>query len=209
MHLRFQASGYHHHHRCCYSVPGSGDGLLNVAQRRHAQRKQNAQNATEWYDSGGQSSSSGRQGVKRSASSSDVAAADLEEYQRTYGALSWMGLLKVVAEQDRKLKESELRELARDQTISDLRKKTRLLQQSVRRKGKALEASKQELETCKSRKKTAADSIDNQLLDFLLSAAEGHGCGAIVFSRDLVVKGLMQIAQPVFSNKKYGSLQMI
>ena len=113
-----------------------------------------------------------------------------------------MGLLKVVAEQDRKLKDSELRELARDQTINDLRKKTRLLQQSVRRKGKALEASKQELETCKSRKKTAADSIDNQLLDFLLSAAEGHGCGAIVFSRDLVVKGLMQIVQPVFSNKK-------
>ena len=43
---------------------------------------------------------------------------------------------------------------------------------------------------------------DNQLLDSLLSAAEGHGCGAIVFSRDLVVKGLMQIVQPVFSNKK-------
>ena len=113
-----------------------------------------------------------------------------------------MGLLKVVAEQDRKLKDSELRELARDQTINDLRKKTRLLQQSVRRKGKALEASKKELETCKSRKKTAADSIESRLA-ITRTGAEGTGRYLTLTSR--ISLGIRRN----FSNVACGDLSLI
>ena len=87
------------------------------------------------------SSASGRPGRKRSIESET----NLDDYQRQYCSYSWMDLLREIANKDAKLVKVEQEKDIQALQISQLRKKTKSLQQKTRRAQSTVDRQKQKL----------------------------------------------------------------